>query len=292
MSGVAIIEQSAAADAAKRQGTSVLRPGFAVYAAGLVLLLVLLAAAWPHLLAPTDPYDIDPGSAFLPPSAAHWFGTDQSGRDSFSRVVHGTRSSLLIGLLSIVTALVLGGVLGLAAVLGGKIVDHAVGRVIDVLFAFPGLILALICIAILGASPVTLAVAVGVGSAGGYARIIRAQGLIVSSSGYVVAARMLGHSPGRILALTILPNVARPLLPLFTLGVGQCIVWATGLSFLGLGVQPPEAEWGALLADSRSYTAIAWWLTVFPGGVIALTSLSLTVLGRHLQARLDGRDAV
>jgi peptide/nickel transport system permease protein len=290
VSGVAIIEQSAAADAAKHKGPAARRPGFAVYAAGIVLLLVLLAAAWPHLLAPTDPYDIDPDSAFLPPSALHWFGTDQSGRDTFSRVIHGTRSSLLIGILSIITALAVGGILGLAAVLGGRTVDHAVSRIIDVLFAFPGLILALICIAILGASPVTLAIAVGVGSAGGYGRIIRAQGLIVSTSNYVAAARMLGHAPSRILAFTILPNIARPLLPLFTLGVGQCIVWATGLSFLGLGVQPPEAEWGALLADSRSYTAMAWWLTVFPGSMIAITSLSLTILGRHLQARLDGRD--
>ncbi|MCB8877499.1 ABC transporter permease [Acidisoma silvae] len=291
MSGVAIIEQAAVADAALHQGPARRGPGFAVYASCFILALVVLAAVWPHVLAPTDPYDIDPTSAFLPPSSAHWFGTDQSGRDAFSRVIHGTRPSLLIGLLSIATALAVGGILGLAAVLGGRAVDHAVARVIDVLFAFPGLILALICIAILGASPVTLAIAVGVGSSGGYARIIRAQGLIVSTSGYVAAARMLGHAPRRILFLTILPNIARPLLPLFTLGIGQCIVWATGLSFLGLGVQPPEAEWGALLADSRSYTALAWWLTVFPGAMIAVTSLSLTILGRYLQARFDGRDA-
>jgi peptide/nickel transport system permease protein len=292
VSGIAIIEQPTTGAGDGRLHPLRRRPGVTTYAAGGLLLLVLLAAVWPHLLAPIDPYDIDPASAFQAPSAAHWFGTDQSGRDAYSRVVYGAGASLLIGLVAIVVALMLGAILGITAALGGRIADLAIGRIIDVLFAFPGLILALICIAILGASPDTLAIAVGVGSAAGYARIIRAQALTVAQSGYVAAAQMLGTAPARILLLTMLPNITRPLLPLFTLGVGQCIVWATGLSFLGLGVQPPQAEWGALLADSRNYTAMAWWLTVFPGSAIALTALALTILGRYLQARFDGRDAV
>jgi peptide/nickel transport system permease protein len=262
--------------------------GPSFYLALGVIALVLFAAMVPHVLAPADPYGIDPAHAFAPPSSTYWFGTDQSGRDTFSRVVHGTRVSLAVGVLAISIALVIGAALGIGAIMGGKWVDLAVNRLIDVFYAFPGLILALIVIAILGPSALTVAVSVGVGSAAGYARIIRAQALLVFRSDYVMAARALGHPARWILLRTIIPNISRPLLPLFTLGVGQTIVWATGLSFLGLGVQPPRAEWGALLADSRNYTALAWWLTVFPGATIAATGLALTVVGRHLESTFGG----
>ncbi len=260
-----------------------------IYAALLIFLVVMLCALIPQFISPYDPYDIDPSISFQPPSVHHWFGTDQSGRDTLSRVIYGTRFSLFIGFLSIITALVLGALLAFLSLFRSKVVSHIVERTIDILFSFPGIILALICIAIFGSSAITLGLAVGIGSAGGYARIIRTQTRLVTEAGYVSAVRMLGYSPVHILIFTILPNIIRPLLPLFTLGVGQCIVWATGLSFLGIGVQPPQAEWGALLADSRNYTSVAWWLTVFPGAMIALTSLSLTVLGRHLQSIFDSR---
>lgn len=269
------------------------RPGqtrLARYGALLVLLTIVASAVLPGWLAPQDPYAIDPSNAFLAPGAGHWFGTDQNGRDTFSRVIFGSRASLLVGIEAIVIALGLGAVLGIGAALGGPWADRVIKRLIDVLFAFPGIILALILIAVLGASAQTLAIAVGTGSAAGYARIIRAQALEVAHAGYLQAARALGTAPWRVLWRTVLPNIARPLLPLFTLGIGQCIVWATGLSFLGLGVQPPSSEWGAMLADSRNYTALAWWLTLFPGATIALTSLALTVLGRDLQARYDAQD--
>jgi peptide/nickel transport system permease protein len=262
-----------------------------VLAAVAFIVLVLVAAVIPQALLTGDPYVTAPRAAFAPPSLHHWFGTDQLGRDFFSRVVYGASTSLIIGVIAISVALLIGGLLGVGAALGGPWIDRAVNRSLDVLFAFPGLILALVFIALLGPSALTVAIAVGVGSAAGYARIIRAQTLIVVQSDYVTAERALGHAPGRILLLTILPNIARPLLPLFTLGVGQTIVWATGLSFLGLGAKPPAPEWGALLADSRNYSAIAWWLTVLPGAAIALTALSLTVVGRHLQWRFDGRSA-
>lgn len=260
------------------------------YAALLVVFTVLASAVFPGWLALQDPYAIDPSNAFMPPGTGHWFGTDQNGRDTFSRVIFGSRASLLVGVEAISIALGLGAVLGMGAALGGRWADRLIRRLIDVLFAFPGIILALILIAVLGASAQTLAIAVGTGSAAGYGRIIRAQALDVAGAGYLQAARALGSAPSRILFRTLLPNIARPLLPLFTLGVGQCIVWATGLSFLGLGVQPPSSEWGAMLADSRNYTAMAWWLTLFPGTTIALTSLALTVLGRDLQARYDAQD--
>lgn len=263
--------------------------GPAVYAAVLVLVAVLLAAVFPSLLSTHQPYEIDPANAFLPPSFDHLFGTDQSGRDTYSRVVHGARTSLFVGTLAISIALLLGGALGIGAAMGGRWLDLPICRLIDVLFAFPSMILALIFISILGISAPTVAVAVGIGSAAGYARIIRAQALIVTNADYIVALRALGHSPIRVLLRNIVPNIGRALLSLFTLGVGQTVVWATGLSFIGLGVRPPSAEWGALLSDSRNYIANAWWLTVFPGATIAVTALALTVLGKHLQSRLDGR---
>lgn len=264
----------------------------AALAAALVMLAVILVAALvPHALTRLDPFDIDPANAFMPPSPHHWFGTDQNGRDTYSRVVYGARLSLFVGCLAITIALALGAVLGIGAALGGRWIDRAVCRLIDTLFAFPGIILALVFIAILGVSAPTVAIAVGIGSSAGYARIIRAQALLVIGSNYIQALQALGHSPLRILCRNIIPNISRPLLPLFTLGVGQTVVWATGLSFLGLGVRPPSAEWGALLSDSRNYIANAWWLTVFPGATIALTALALTILGKHLQSRLDGRQS-
>ena len=258
-----------------------------LYLAILSLAIIVVAAVHPQALTQIDPNNIDPENAFTAPSAAHWFGTDQNGRDTFARVVYGTSASLAVGIGAILIALALGAVIGVGGVIGGRWTDRAAQRLIEVMYVFPALILALICIALLGPSAQTLAVAVGIGGAAGYARIIRAQTLVVTGSEYISAAQALGHSPNRILRRTILPNIARPLLPLFTLGVAQSIVWATGLSFLGLGVQPPSSEWGAMLSDSRDYTAMAWWLTVFPGATIAATALSLTAIGRYLRMRLD-----
>ena len=258
-----------------------------LYLAILFLAIIVVAAVHPQAVTHTDPNNIDPDNAFTAPSAAHWFGTDQNGRDTFARVVYGTSASLSVGIGAILIALALGAVIGVGGVIGGRWTDRAARRLIEVLYVFPALILALVCIALLGPSAQTLAVAVGIGGAAGYARVIRAQTLIVTGSDYISAAQALGHTQGRILRRTILPNIARPLLPLFTLGVAQSIVWATGLSFLGLGVQPPSSEWGAMLSDSRDYTAMAWWLTVFPGATIAATALSLTAIGRFLRMRLD-----
>jgi peptide/nickel transport system permease protein len=276
------------ADEAVQQPRRLLRGARpSLYLAILFLALLVVAAVHPQALTQLDPNNIDPDNAFSAPSAAHWFGTDQNGRDTFARVVYGTSASLAVGVGAILIALALGTILGVGGVIGGRWTDRSARRFIEVMYVFPSLILALICIALLGPSAQTLAVAVGIGGAAGYARIIRAQTLVVTGSDYISAAQALGHSSGRVLRRTILPNIARPLLPLFTLGVAQSIVWATGLSFLGLGVQPPSSEWGAMLSDSRDYTAMAWWLTVFPGATIAATALSLTAIGRYLRVRLD-----
>ncbi|MFC9503882.1 ABC transporter permease [Streptomyces sp. NPDC057002] len=265
------------------------RPG--LFAAGLFLTLVVVAALVPGLLTSYAPDAIKPAEFFRSPSAEHWFGTDQNGRDVYTRVVYGAGQSLLIGLGATAISLSLGITLGLGSALGGRRVDFAVGRVLEVLFAFPGLLLALLFIAVFGTGAVTAAIAVGIGEAAGYARLIRSQATTVVRSGYVEAARGLGHSPARVVRRTVLPNVLRPLAALATLGIGQSVVWASSLSFLGLGAQPPAAEWGAMLADGRTFLQYAWWTSFFPGLFIVLTTLSTTVLGRRLQAWLDVRSS-
>ncbi|SDS70330.1 ABC transporter permease [Microterricola viridarii] len=256
-----------------RIGT-VLAAAFALY--------LLLACLVPAAVAPLDPNQIAPRDAFSPPSPAHWFGTDESGRDVYSRVVFGTANSLLIGVAATAIGLTLGLALAVLAAFGGRVFDFTVNRTVEVLFAFPGLLLALLVIVIAGPGPVTATLAVGLSTAPGYARILRGQLLAVRRSGYVEAARVLGHRPRRILGRHILPNALAPLLVLATLGIGQAIVWASALSFLGLGALPPTAEWGAMLSAGRPYLATAWWLTVFPGLMIVLTAVASTVLGRAL----------
>ncbi len=250
-------------------------------------LFLLAATLLPDAVAPLDPNQIAPREAFSAPSGAHWFGTDESGRDVYSRVVFGTANSLLIGVAATVIGLTLGLGLAVLAAFGGRVFDFTVNRTVEVLFAFPGLLLALLVIVIAGPGPVTATVAVGLSTAPGYARIIRGQLLAIRSSGYVEAARVLGHRPARILGRHMLPNALAPLLVLATLGIGQAIVWASALSFLGLGALPPTAEWGAMLAAGRPYIGTAWWLTVFPGLMIVLTTVAGTLLGRAL-TRVQG----
>ncbi|MCU1529629.1 MAG: peptide transporter permease [Frondihabitans sp.] len=254
------------------------------WVAAVFVALVIVAALWPSLLASQDPLAIDLGASFHAPTLQHIFGTDQSGRDVYSRVVHGAGQSLLIGVGA--TALGLAGavLLGLLGGLGGRVVDGVVTRVIEILYAFPGLLLALILIAIFGNGAGTQILAVGVASIPGYARMVRGQVLVVRSAPYVQAERALGHSPARILLTTVLPNAFRPLTVLVTLGIGQAIVWASALGFLGLGVQPPAPEWGAMLNAGRNYLQQAWWLDFFPGVVIVLLTLALTGVGRAIQS--------
>ena len=180
-------------------------------------------------------------------------------------------------------------VLGALAGLGGKVLDAVIGRFLEILFAFPALLLALLFVTIFGASVTSLIISVGLGSAPGYARMVRGQIISVKNSPYVEASYVLGHSWWRVFRQTILPNAMRPLLVLGTLGIGQSIVWASSLSFLGLGAAPPAPEWGAMLADGREFIATAWWVELFPGAMIVLVTLATTSLGRYLQHRLEGR---
>jgi len=257
-----------------------------IVAAGTLLLFVTAMIA-PGLLATHDPYALNLADALHAPSFDYWFGTDEAGRDLYSRVVYGTRESLVIGLGATALSLTLALALGSVAALGGRFVAGTVNRVIEVLLAFPTLLFALLLVAITGPSALSQVFAVGVGSAPGYARIIRGQILSARNSGYVEAAVALGHGNGRILRQHIVPNAVRPLVAIITLSVGQSIVWASSLSFLGLGVAPPSPEWGALLDAGRVYITQAWWLTVIPGLVIVALALAATTLGKHIQNSLE-----
>jgi peptide/nickel transport system permease protein len=262
-----------------------LRPG--VIIAGAFVTLSVIAVIAPSVLA-GSPYTINLAGTLRSPSWAHIFGTDQSGRDLYARIIFGARESLLIGLGATALSMGIGIVLGVSAGLSGRLVDGAINRGIEVLFSFPVLLLSLLFVAVFGPSATTEIVAVGLGTAPGYARMIRGQVLAVRDSGYVEAARALGHPFPRIVRRHIFPNAMRPLVVLVTLGVGQSIVWASGLAFLGLGVPPPSPEWGALLDAGRDYVTQAWWVEVMPGLAIVLFALSVTTIGRYVQQRLEG----
>ncbi|MCP3392326.1 ABC transporter permease [Bradyrhizobium sp. CCGB12] len=271
------------------ESRSIHRAPLRVYVALIFIGFFIIAAIAPSLLQPHDPLAIDLTAPLQAPSLAHWFGTDQSGRDLYSRIVEGAGQSLTIGLgataLSIGVALVFGVVAGLV----GGALDNVLSRLLDVLFALPTLFLALLLVSLFGPSVLTLVIAVGVGTAPGYARMIRGQVLSVKGAPYVEAAKALGHPYSRILWRHIIPNAMSPLTAMMTLGVGQAIVWAAGVAFLGLGVAPPAPEWGALLNAGRNYVIFAWWLEIMPGVAVVAFALSLTVVGRYLQDRLEGR---
>ncbi|GAA0988913.1 ABC transporter permease [Acrocarpospora macrocephala] len=254
-----------------------------------VLAPILVAAAAPELLAAVSPIATDPVNALLPPGAGHWFGTDQLGRDLFTRVVHGARPSLLLGLGATVLAVAAGALLGLAAALGGRAADQVVTRVLDILLSLPQLLLALLVITVLGGGVANVVLAIAVAFTPGYARIVRAEALVVRRSGYVEAAKGLGLGRPALIARHILPNAVGPLLVLATVGFGTALIAGSGLSFLGFGVQPPDPEWGAMLAEGRDFLATAWWIGLFPGAAITATVIAVNVLGRAAQRRFTRR---
>jgi peptide/nickel transport system permease protein len=259
-----------------------------VIISGLIVLFFLVAVLVPGLIAPDNPDAINLSATLQGPSIHHIFGTDASGRDLFSRIIYGAHLSLLIGLGATALSMIIAVVLGFASGLLGGWVDAFINRAVEVIFAFPVLLLALLLVAVLGPSVKTEIIAVGIGNAPGYARMIRGQVLAVKDTGYVEAARALGHPYGKVARQHIFPNAMRPLVVTATLGISQSIVWASGMAFIGLGVAPPSPEWGALLDAGRDFITQAWWLEVMPGLAIVLVALSITTLGRYMQQRLEG----
>ncbi|GIE91654.1 ABC transporter permease [Actinoplanes regularis] len=263
------------------------RPGVA--AATLFLAVALTAAIGPSLFA-GDPLAADPLHVLEGPSGRHWFGTDQLGRDVFARVVHGARHSLSIGVAATLIAVGSGILIGLIAGLSHRIADEALSRSVDALSAFPLVLLALLFIAIAGPGTTSLIVAIGVALIPHFARVVRAQTFVVRRAAYVTHAVAFGAARSRLVLRHVLPNVLGPVPVLAVIGLSEAILLAAGLSFLGLGPQPPSPEWGAMISEGRGYLHIAWWASVLPGLVVTATIISLTVVGRFCQRRFEGRE--
>ncbi|MFD6195721.1 ABC transporter permease [Mycobacteriaceae bacterium NPDC060252] len=264
-------------------------PNLPVLVAGLILLVVLLAAVFPGVFAPVDPTATDYTMVLRPPDREHPFGTDQLGRDVYTRVVHGTRASIVIGFGSTALGLALGAAAGLIAAFGWRGVDFIVMRVVDIGLAFPSVLLSLLVLVVLGPGTLNLLVAIGVSSVPGYARLIRAEAQRVRASNYVRSAIGFGVHPGRILRTHVLPNAFGPALVLATVSAGTNIIIASGLSFLGFGAPAPTPEWGQILSDGRAVLAGAWWMSVFPGVAITLVVVAITVLGHAAERKSSGR---
>jgi peptide/nickel transport system permease protein len=258
--------------------------------AGLAILALLAACAvGAPVLAPYSPIEIRLAGAAAPPSTEHWFGQDQVGRDILSRVIYGTRLSLAVGFIAVGIALAVGAPIGLAAGYAGGTVDLLVMRVIDVMMAFPSILLALLVVAVLGPSLQNAMIAVGVAAIPLFARLVRASALSAKEVDFVVAARALGQSTPWLVLRHVAPSCLPPLLIQATLRVGTAILTAASLSFLGLGVQPPTPEWGAMVSEGRTYITTAPHITVFPGLAIVVAVLGFNVLGDALNDRLNPR---
>ncbi|MFQ5529678.1 MAG: ABC transporter permease [Gemmatimonadota bacterium] len=261
---------------------------------GFVLLVVLallaLAAPW---IAPFDPAQTDlVGRRLLGPSIAHWMGTDDLGRDLWSRVLFGARISLLIGFLSVVIAITLGTAVGAVAGYAGGWLDVVLMRVVDLFLSIPRLILLLTVVAVFETATISLIVIV-LGFTGwmGVSRLVRGQVLAVREREYVLAARALGYRPLRILTRHILPNVMTPVIVAATLGIGNAILAEAALSYLGFGVQPPTPSWGTIIQSGGDRMLDAWWITAFPGIAIVLTVMAFNLVGDGLRDALDPRHA-
>ncbi|CAH0150685.1 putative D,D-dipeptide transport system permease protein DdpC [Microbacterium oxydans] len=248
------------------------------------LALIVIAALWPGLLAPGDPLLGVPADKLQAPSAAHLFGTDQIGRDLYTRVVHGTQLTLSAAAIAVGGGMLVGALLGVIAGFAGGRIDELIMRGADVLLAIPGLLLSLAIITALGFGTVNVAIAVGAASVASVARIMRSEVLRVRSAPYVEAAQASGNRWLRVLGRHVLPNSLGPVVVLSVLELGGAILAVSSLSFLGYGAQPPLAEWGSLVSGGRDYLRSAWWLTTFPGIAIALTVLSANRLSRALDS--------
>lgn len=265
------------------RGATVPRAALAVLA---LLLLAALLAPW---LAPYDPLALDVTRRFQAPSWEHWFGTDELGRDQFSRALYAARISFSVGVVAVGISVAIGIVVGAAAGAAGGWVDTVLMRLVDVMLCFPSFFLILAVIAFLDPSIWNIMVVIGLTSWMGVARLVRAEFLRIQSLDYVAAARAGGIPLRRIAWRHMLPNALPPVLVNATLGVAGAILIESGLSFLGLGVQPPEPSWGNMLISGKDTLEFAWWIAMFPGLLILVTVLALNLVGEWLQDRLDPR---
>lgn len=260
---------------------------------GLLIVLTLIAAAlFAAWIAPFDPLQMAAGPRLQPPSAQYWFGTDDFGRDLFSRVVHGARLTLQIGVIAVGISLTSGLLLGLVAGYAGGWTERVLMRLVDVLFSFTEIVIALACLAILGIGLTNAMIAIGIASIPFYARVTHSVVLVEKGKPYFEAGIAAGAGHARIIFLHLLPNVVPTLIVVGTLGISTAVLAAAGLSFLGLGAQPPEPEWGFMLSSSRDLISRAPWMMICPGSAIAITVLGFNLLGDGIREVLDPRQVI
>jgi peptide/nickel transport system permease protein len=255
----------------------------------LIVLIFLFTALAAPLLTPFDPADQDLTNRYTPPNSVNLLGTDNFGRDLLSRIIFGTRISLIVGVLTVFIAMVVGGLLGILAGFMGGNVDRIVNFVIEMLMAFPTLLLALVLIAMLGPGLIKLIIAIGIGSVPMFARVLRAETLSVRERDYVLTSRAIGGTQVHIIFYHILPNIVSSLIILSTTRVATAILSESALSFLGLGIQPPTPSWGVLVAEGRAYLQLAPWIALAPGVVIMITVLGFNLFGDGLRDVIDVR---
>ncbi|WP_281237275.1 ABC transporter permease [Bacillus safensis] len=253
----------------------------------VIVFLFLILAIFAPLIAPYGINEQSLGERFSAPSAAHWFGTDDFGRDIFSRVVHGARISLWVGFFSVLGSVILGTLLGLIAGYGGRVLDAVISRLFDILLAFPSILLAIAIVSILGPSLQNALIAIAIINIPTFGRLVRSKVLSIKQEEYVLAAKAVGMSHRRIVLRHILPNSMVPVIVQATLAIGTAIIEAAALGFLGLGAQAPSPEWGKMLADARPYLVQAPWTLFFPGIAIMLTVLGFNLMGDGLRDTLD-----
>lgn len=280
-----------AAPAYKPKKISVWRRSPSLLVGVVLVALTCLVAAFPNVFAPGDPTAMDFLAMLQPPSAEHWFGTDNYGRDIYTLVIHATRLDLLIGLGSVALPFVLGSLLGLiAGYYGGKL-DAVIMRILDIFVAFPFMVLAIAIVAILGNGVMNLLIAMWIVSWPPYTRLVRSEVLIAKNSEYVQAAKTLGYSDFSIIMRHILPNVISSSVVYAASDIVMCIMTAASMSFLGLGVPPNTPEWGAIISNGKSFiTGGYWWISTMPGVVMAVVGLGFSLLGDGLNDLLRTKD--
>ena len=262
------------------------RNRFALVGSVFMVFIVLMGILAP-IVSTHDPYQQSIRKRMKPPSAEHWMGTDELGRDFYTRLVYGTRISLFVGIVGTAAGVFCGTIVGLISGFFGGKTDTLVMRVIDVMYAFPGIVLAILVVAVMGPSLFNLIVVLAIWATPTLSRIVRGNVLSLMEQDYVQAALAIGASRRRIMFLHLLPNTMAPIIVYATLGVAGAILTTAALGFLGLGVQPPQAEWGNMLSNGRQYLRRAPLLMIFPGTLISLTVISINLIGDALRDALD-----
>lgn len=260
----------------------------AVVGAFIVIFFILLAIFGP-IIAPEGINEQELSDRLHPPSSEYWFGTDDLGRDIFSRVIHGARISLWVGFFSVIGSVVVGSLLGIIAGYYGRWVDMIISRVFDIMLAFPSILLAIAVVSVLGPSLQNALIAIAIINVPNFGRLIRSKVLSIKEDEYITAAKGIGMKDARILFSHILPNSMAPVMVQGTLAIATAILEAAALGFLGLGAQAPDPEWGKMLADSKDYLQSAPWTMIFPGLAIMLTVLGFNLMGDGLRDAMDPR---